>query len=269
MDRLDVLVGVLEAARRWPRMARAIGEAVGTAADLGRRVPILGRAVPPWLSFAPRAILGGSGLALHRANRAKGEITLGGARNAVLGIGWFRAFHEVARERLGEAGAVPVLYEIGRRGGLHEVQEMKRTGQWFPPPFDEIVGSGRVLSAIRSDPRAERAFQLLVRQLCLLVLSDGGLGNLARIDARKDPIEIEIEECAEAKALGPAPKPTCHVYRGLIAGWSKEILGEPVAVEEGACAAAGARRCTFLVRRTAAAAAESDFRKETEKTRHG
>lgn len=254
MDRLDLFVAALEAAHRFPRIAGALGGAVAAAARAARAVPVLGSAVPAWLAFAPRLFLGREdALALHEIDAERGAISIGGVRQVVLGAPIFRVLHEVLRERLGEAGAVPVLYEIGRRTGAAGVQELRRSGAWLPPPIERLAGTGALLERVRRDPRAARIAALLFARAAEVVVAGGGIGKLRRLDFGKDPIEIELERSLEAATAGPAAGPVCHIHRGFFAGWSKELLGDPVAVDETACAAAGAMRCAFAVRRVRAA----------------
>jgi predicted hydrocarbon binding protein len=261
MDRLDVLIAALDAAERFPRAAGALGGAVARAADIAARVPVLGVLVPAWLRFAPRAFLGReSGLALHQADRGRAELSIGGFRDIALGVGILRALHDVVHARLGEAGAAPVLYEIGRRAGIAEVQDVKRSGAWMPPDVAAALGRAGLIDLVRRDARAARILAYGARRMGEVLMADTGGGRLARFDVSKDPIEVDIAECPEAKAVGPAAGPACHLYRGFVAGWVKELAGEAVLVEEATCAAAGAPCCRFLVRRAAALIAGAEVK---------
>lgn len=93
-----------------------------------------------------------------------------------------------------------------------------------------------------------RFFGKVLTMMSRLITDEGGWGHLD-FEVGQGPLRVHLSGSQEARWLGPADQPVCHFYRGIVAGYAGTLSGEDVHVEEIACHATGAARCTFLVGR--------------------
>jgi len=63
------------------------------------------------------------------------------------------------------------------------------------------------------------------------------------------PMRVYLSHSQEAAWLGPSDRPVCHLYAGIVAGYTSAISGEELRAKEVECSAAGAPRCVFEVER--------------------
>jgi predicted hydrocarbon binding protein len=109
---------------------------------------------------------------------------------------------------------------------------------------------GRTLDEVRRDPLTARVLARTLRMMSKLITDEGGWGHL-EFDVVADPIRVVLSHSQEARWLGPASRPVCRFYAGIVAGYAGTLAGEPMQAEETACRAAGAPDCVFEVTRGA------------------
>jgi hypothetical protein len=93
-----------------------------------------------------------------------------------------------------------------------------------------------------------RFFGKVLAMMSRLITDEGGWGHLD-FEAGQGPLRVHLSGSQEARWLGLAAAPVCHLYRGIVAGYAGTLSREDVHVREEACAATGAPRCTFIVDR--------------------
>ena len=93
-----------------------------------------------------------------------------------------------------------------------------------------------------------RFFGLAMKMVLRLIINEGGWGPV-EINLASSPIRITLSNSQEARWLGPAEKPVCHLSAGVMAGYTSGICGEDLDVREVRCQAMGAPTCLFEIDR--------------------
>jgi len=101
-----------------------------------------------------------------------------------------------------------------------------------------LAGGAKAAAALDGPPEAR------VRQL-LEAGRDIGWGDFALERLTATELIVTVGDSPFARAYGRAAEPVCHLTRGVLQTLASTVLDAPVAVEETACAAAGASRCRF------------------------
>jgi len=121
-------------------------------------------------------------------------------------------------------------------------------GRWAPAALVPLIMSGRVLDEVRTDPLMARFFEKTMNMMSRLITDEGGWGHLT-FELSSMPLRVLLENSQEARWLGPSDRPTCQFYTGIVAGYASTISGEKLVCVETECAAMGAPRCVFELRR--------------------
>jgi predicted hydrocarbon binding protein len=104
-----------------------------------------------------------------------------------------------------------------------------------------LAGGSKATSAVSGD-RHERVEGLLATGTAI------GWGEFALEHLDATTLVVTVGDSPFAAAYGPAAAPVCHLTRGVLQSLAAAIFGPAAAVDETACAAAGARRCRFEAR---------------------
>jgi predicted hydrocarbon binding protein len=76
--------------------------------------------------------------------------------------------------------------------------------------------------------------------------------EISQFDPERGRLLLRITNSPLARAYGASKKPVCHFLAGWIAGIGRNLLERDVMCEETSCAAQGADRCEFELRRMGA-----------------
>jgi predicted hydrocarbon binding protein len=213
--------------------------------SLAARAALLGSSLAGGNLFWVRAALGRNALHLHDCT-PDGAITIGGVSEQLYGEGFLTAWHEVLGAELGPRLA-PVLYEVGRRGGLWECGEAIRRGVWVPALLRPLVGKRELLDRIRASAPTRAVMTEALRILFRMILSEGGWGVVTEIDLGRDPMHFVLENGPEPRRLGRTGRCSCLLSAGIAAGYFEAIFATPATVTETACRSRGDAACTFAV----------------------
>jgi predicted hydrocarbon binding protein len=193
--------------------------------------------------FWARAALGKNQLLMHDCS-PEGEISIGGVSEQLYGEGFLLAFHEVLGREHGER-LPEVLYEIGVRGARWEVAEAIRRRVWVPTLLRPFVGKPALFEKARTSRLHHALTHEALMILFRMIMTEGGWGVVEELDVRARPIRLVVRNTPEPRRLGRTGAPSCHLMRGIYAGYFATLSGQPFSAAETTCVARGDARCTF------------------------
>ncbi len=206
----------------------------------------------PWLSkhfqVLVRAYMGATGFEIHEVDVEKGRISIGQVDEVLFGSEIVKILSDVL-QRFGDEERVKALYEIGYQAGFQEAKFALEKGYWAPKVLVPLVTSSGLIDRVRSDRHMARFFNQVEKMVARIILNEGGWGRVESFDYQSSPIRITLLYSPEAEWLGPADRPVCHIFAGLLAGHASAISGETLEAHEVECAATGAARCVFEIDR--------------------
>ena len=114
---------------------------------------------------------------------------------------------------------------------------------WWP-----LIRNSTIVDDVRSDPLLARFFLEVMGEVSRLITDEGGWGHL-EFEVKSQPLRVFLTNSQEAAWLGPSQRPVCHLYAGIVAGYTSAISGEELRACEVECRAMGAERCVFEIDR--------------------
>ncbi|MDI6830296.1 MAG: 4-vinyl reductase [Actinomycetota bacterium] len=193
-----------------------------------------------------KAFLGYGALEMHDVDRERRRIGIGGVEEILFGAKVIEQMHRVLEKRQPEEEKERALCELGYNLRRWEVSTALESGQWAPRVLVPLIANRTILNDVRSDPLLASFFLKVMGQVSRLITDEGGWGHLD-FEVSSDPIRVYLTNSQEAAWLGPAEKPVCHLYAGIVAGYASAISGEELRAREVECRAAGAERCVFEI----------------------
>lgn len=193
--------------------------------------------------FWARAALGQNQLGMHDC-AADGAISIGGVSEQLYGEGFLHAWHEVLGRELGSR-LPEVLYEVGVRGARWEVNEAIQRRVWVPLLLRPLIGRPALLEQVRTSRMHHALVQEALTILFRMIMTEGGWGVVDELDLRARPMRLVARNTPEPRRLGRTGAPSCHLMRGIYAGYFATIFGAPFSAAETTCVSAGDARCTF------------------------
>jgi len=200
------------------------------------------------LMVLPRAYLGATAFEIHDVDLARGRIGIGGVEEIMAGAKIIHLLHSILEARLGREEKNRALYELGVELCAWEVSQALEHGRWAPAALQPLIMNAEILDEIQRDTALARFFGQVMSMMSRLITDEGGWGHLD-FELEREPLRVHLTNSQEARWLGPAARPVCHFYTGIVAGYASTISGETVHAREVACAATGAPRCTFELER--------------------
>lgn len=206
----------------------------------------------PWLSGRMmvlfKAFLGYGALEMHDVDRERGRIGIGGVEEILFGSKVIEQMHRVLEKRLPEEEKAQALYELGYNLCRWEVSTALESGQWAPRVLVPLIANRTIVDDVRTDPVLARFFLKVMGEVSRLITDEGGWGHL-EFEVSSKPLRVFLTNSQEAAWLGPADRPVCHLYTGIVAGYASAISGEELRAREVECRAMGDERCVFEIER--------------------
>jgi predicted hydrocarbon binding protein len=207
------------------------------------RVALVAGSLAEGRLFWARAALGENQLRMHDCD-ADGAIGIGGVSEQLYGEGFVLAWHEVLARELGDR-APEVLYEVGVRGARWEVEEAIRRRVWVPLLLRPFVGKPAMLEKARASRVHHALVQESLRILFRMIMTEGGWGVVEELDLRARPLRLVVRNTPEPRRVGRTGQASCHLMRGIYAGYFATLFGGPFSATESTCVSRGDARCTF------------------------
>lgn len=195
-----------------------------------------------------RAFMGNTAFEMHYVDLERGRIGIGGVEEILFGSKVIEQLHKVLERRLPEEEKNAALYELGYNLCRWEVSTALDSGQWAPGVLVPLIRNSTIVDDMRSDPLLARFFVKTMGMVSRLTTDEGGWGHLD-FDVQAKPMRVILSNSQEAAWLGPADRPVCHLYAGIVAGYASAISGEELRAREVECRAMGAPGCVFEIDR--------------------
>ncbi len=235
---LGVLLSAMEFLEAHPLLVRIFLRPVS-------RLPLLSRK----LMVLPRAFMGSTAFEIHDVDLARGRIGIGGVEEIMFGAKIAEQLHLVLEKRLGDEGTAEALYELGYNLCRWEVATALGGGKWAPRLLVPLIANSTIIDDVRSDPVLARFFIKVMNMVSRLITDEGGWGHLDFDGVAGSPMRVVLHNSQEASWLKPSDGPVCHLYAGIVAGYTSAISGEELRAREVECLAAGAPHCVFEIKR--------------------
>ncbi len=200
----------------------------------------------PHLMVLVRACMGATAFEIHDIDRDRGRIGIGGVEEILFGSKVVHLLHTTLDQRLGDVEAKRALYELGVNLCTWEVSQALAGGKWAPAVLVPLIHHAGILREVQGNPVMRRFFGNVVDRMSRLITDEGGWGHL-EFDLSMTPMRVLLSHSQEAAWLGPSDRPVCHLYAGIVAGYTSTLSGERLNAREVACAAMGAPKCVFEV----------------------
>jgi len=220
-----------------PLAVKALLRPVATAPFLSKKMMVF-----------PRAFMGATAFEIHDVDLEKGRIGIGGVEEIMAGSKIIHLLHAVLEDKLGQEEKNKTLYNMGLSLCTWEVSQALEHGRWAPRVLTPLIFNKNILEEVQSDPRMARFFGKILAMMSRLITDEGGWGHL-EFDLASLPLTVRLSNSQEARWLGPAKKPVCYFYAGIVAGYASTISGVKLRARETACKAAGAPCCVFELTR--------------------
>jgi hypothetical protein len=234
---LKVLLFGMESPEKHPFFTRFVLRPVSRLPLLSKRMMVL-----------PRALLGDTAFEIHDVDLERGRIGIGGVEEIIFGSKIIEQLHKVLGSRLPEEEKNEALYELGYNLCRWEVSTALQGGKWAPRVLVPLIANSTIVDDVRSDPLLARFFLKVMGTVSRLITDEGGWGHL-EFEVRSKPLRVLLSNSQEAAWLGPSDRPVCHLYAGIVAGYTSAISGEELRAREVACRAMGAPQCVFEIDR--------------------
>lgn len=234
---LKVLLWVIGFLERHPLLVRCFLRPLSRTPLLSSRIMVLFK-----------AFLGQSAFEMHYVDRGRGRIGIGGVEEILFGSKVIEQMHRVLEKRLPEEEKNEALYELGYKLCRWEVSTALESGQWAPRMLVPLIKNSTIVDDVRSDELLARFFLKVMGEVSRLITDEGGWGHL-EFEVESQPLRVFLSNSQEASWLGPSDRPVCHLYAGIVAGYTSAISGEELRAREVECKAMGAERCVFEIDR--------------------
>jgi predicted hydrocarbon binding protein len=209
------------------------------------RIPILSR----HLMVLPRAFMGSTAFEIHDVDLDRGRIGIGGVEEIMFGSKVVEQMHKVLESRLGEEETKEALYELGYNLCRWEVGTSLEGGKWAPGLLVPLIKNSTIVDDVHKDPLLAGFFIKVMNMVSRLITDEGGWGHLDFEGVRSQPMRVTLTNSQEAEWLEPSDKPVCHLYTGIVAGYTSAISGRELRAREVECKAMGAPKCVFEIER--------------------
>ncbi|MDP8255824.1 MAG: 4-vinyl reductase [Candidatus Alcyoniella australis] len=196
-----------------------------------------------------RAFMGATAFELHDVDLRNGRIGIGGVEEIMAGSKLIELLHTTLGEALDEEAKNRALYSMGQRLCRWEVGQALEHGRWAPAVLAPLIFNSRVIDEVQADPQMAEFFGHVMRMMSRLITDEGGWGHLD-FDFSAYPLKVMLTNSQEARWLGPADRPTCHFYAGIVSGYASTISGQELTAVEVECKSMGASRCVFELSKT-------------------
>ena len=234
---LRVLLFGMESLEKHPRFTRLVLRPASRLPLVSKRMMVL-----------PRAFIGDTAFEIHDVDPQRGRIGIGGVEEIIFGAKIIEQLHKVLESRLPEEEKNEALYELGFNLCRWEVSTALSGGKWAPRILVPLIANSTIVDDVRTDPLLARFFLKVMGMVSRLITDEGGWGHLD-FELQSSPLRVLLSNSQEAAWLGPSDKPVCHLYAGIVAGYTSAISGEELHAREVECRAMGAPRCVFEVDR--------------------
>ncbi|MBU1671983.1 MAG: 4-vinyl reductase [Actinobacteria bacterium] len=234
---LRILLFAMEFLERHPLVVRLLRPL--------SRLPFVSRR----LMVLPRAFMGSTAFEIHDVDLERGRIGIGGVEEIMFGAKVVEQMHAVMESRMGPDDAREALYELGYNLCRWEVTTALGSGRWAPRALVPLISSSAIIDDVRTDPLLARFFVKTMNMVSRLITDEGGWGRLDFEEVAASPMRVKLYNSQEAAWLGPSDRPVCHLYTGIVAGYTSAISGEDLRAREVECAAMGAPCCMFEIDR--------------------
>jgi len=228
----------MESLEKHPLLVRFLLRPLSRAPLLSKRLMVL-----------PRAYMGSTAFDMHDVDLDRGRIGIGGVEEILFGSKVVEQLHRVLESRLGEDGTKEALYELGYNLCRWEVSTALSGGRWAPRLLVPLISNSTIVDDIRTNPLLASFFIKTMNMVSRLITDEGGWGRLEFEGVRNDPMRVALVNSQEAKWLGPSESPVCHLYTGIVAGYTSAISGKELRAREIECRAMGAPKCVFEIER--------------------
>jgi uncharacterized protein len=235
---LKVLLSGMEFLEAHPILVRLFLRPVSMLPLLSKRLMVL-----------PRAFMGSTAFEIHDVDFERGRIGIGGVEEIMFGAKIAEQLHRVLEKRLGAEGTEEALYELGYNLCRWEVATALQGGRWAPGLLVPLIANSTIIDDVRNDPTLARFFIKVMNMVSRLITDEGGWGHLEFEGVTESPMRVVLKNSQEASWLKPSKEPVCHLYAGIVAGYTSAISGEELRAREVQCLAAGAPHCVFEIDR--------------------
>jgi len=209
------------------------------------RLPFLSKL----LMVLPRAFMGSTAFEIHDVDLDRGRIGIGGVEEIMFGSKVVEQMHRVLEARLGEDETREALYELGYNLCRWEVATALDGGKWAPGMLVPLIRNSTIVDDMHTDPLLAGFFIKVMNMVSRLITDEGGWGHLDFEGVRHEPMRVSLSDSQEAAWLGPSERPVCHLYTGIVAGYTSAISGQELRAREVECSAMGAPKCVFEIER--------------------
>lgn len=141
------------------------------------------------------------------------------------------------------------IHDVDPERGRWEVSTALSGGRWAPRLLVPLISNSTIVDDIRTDPLLASFFIKTMNMVSRLITDEGGWGRLEFEGVRHDPMRVALVNSQEADWLGPSEAPVCHLYTGIVAGYTSAISGKELRAREVECMAMGAPKCVFEIER--------------------
>ncbi|OGO06240.1 MAG: 4-vinyl reductase [Chloroflexi bacterium RBG_13_56_8b] len=234
---VKVLLFGMETLEKHPLFARLVLRPLSKAPFLKKKLMVL-----------IKAFMGATAFEIHDVDLKRGRIGIGGVEEIIFGSKIIEQLHKVLESRLSEDEKNQALYELGYNLCRWEVSTALEGGQWAPGILVPLIANSTIVDDVRSDPHLARFFLKVMGMISRLITDEGGWGHL-EFELQSKPLRVLLSNSQEAAWLGPSEKPVCHLYAGIVAGYTSAISGEELHAREVSCKAMGEPCCTFEIDR--------------------
>lgn len=205
--------------------------------------PVLRRYL--WVGI--KGFMGASAFDCHVIDVQNGIVDFGGVKETFYPSCMTTIMRDTLVRMLGEKTAEEVIRRIARESVYMEVK-FGVEGRWFPKQFLSFIGNPAALEEMRSNPDLLRLVAKGLNLTNRYIHDEGGYGRIES-DLAADPIRITITNSLSARLAGRSERPVCAASCGMMEGAMGYMMGTDFRAEEIECAATGAPKCVFELRR--------------------
>lgn len=154
----------------------------------------------------------------------RGQLTYKGVRYFLVRPETVAQLHKEIESALGHEGAGDILFGAGYMGGTLSATAYR----------DKLGLAGAEIARFMAGMGSQIGWGRLTVEEC---------------DPEAGRLTVRLANSVFAQGYGPAPRPVCHMVRGVFAGVGAVVLGGQVEAVEVHCRSAGAEDCRIVVTR--------------------